>query len=410
MLYHAYQAQRDALAPLRLFAEAARGLVDQPWPLIGDLPLMRGAAAALTMLSRSGISHERPRFGIDSVRIDGADIPVSEETVAEHPFCKLIRFRKAASLDQPKLLMVAPLSGHFATLLRGTVATALPDHDVYLTDWINARNVPLCHGPFGLDDFVDLVIGFIRLLGPGSHVVAVCQPSVPVLAAVSLMAAAGDPCQPASMVLMGGPIDTAANPTEVNRFAGAHSLAWFERMVITTVPARYPGAFRRVYPGFLQLAGFVSMNLDRHVSAHWSMFRQLVAGDSASAAATRAFYDEYSAVMDLPAEFYLDTLDRVFQRRDLAQGRFRVRGALVDPGAIERTALMTVEGERDDVCAVGQTVAAHRLCRNLAPAKHAHHLQLQVGHYGVFNGRRWQNEIYPKIAEFIWAYSSDVNS
>ena len=314
-----------------------------------------------------------------------------------------MHFRKAAGPEQPKLLIVAPLSGHFATLLRGTVVTALPDHDVYLTDWINARNVPLRYGRFGLDDFVDRVIDFIRFIGPGAHVMAVCQPSVPALAAVSLMAAAKDPCRPASMVLMGGPIDPAANPTEVNRFAEGHRLAWFENTVITTVPARYPGAFRRVYPGFLQLAGFLSMNLDRHVSAHWRMFQQLVEGHPDSAAVTRAFYDEYSTVMDLPADFYVETVDRVFQRQDLAQGRFEWRGEPVDPGAIEDTALMTVEGERDDICAVGQTVAAHRLCRNLAAAKQTHRLQLGVGHYGVFNGRRWQNETYPIVRDFIRA-------
>src|SRR5712691_7563734 len=404
MLYYAYQAQCDALAPVRLFADTARGLLDQVWPGMADLPLVRGTAAALNLFSRTRISHERPAFGIDRVTVDGAEIPVSEEAIAVHPFCRLVHFKKAAALDQPPLLVVAPLSGHFSTLLRGTIATVLPDHDVYLTDWVNARNVPVTQGRFGLDDEIDLIIDFIRRLGPECHVMAVCQPSVPVLAAVSLMAAAGDPCQPRSIVLMGGPIDPEANPTEVNRFAAAHSLAWFEHMVITTVPARYPGAFRRVYPGFLQLAGFLSMNIDRHVDAHWRMFRQLVAGDGEGAAASRAFYDEYSAVMDLPADFYLDTVDRVFQRQDLAHERFRVHGEVVDPGAIEKTALMTVEGERDDICAVGQTVAAHRLCRNLAPAKHAHHLQPQVGHYGVFHGRRWQNETYPKVAAFIGAH------
>src|SRR5438094_6736205 len=378
MLYYAYEAQRGALAPLRLFAETVHSLINQPWPIIGNLPLMRGTAAALNLFSRSGLSHERAPFGIDNVTIDGAAIPITEEIVSTHPFCRLVHFRKAVQVEQPKLLMVAPLSGHFATLLRGTVAAALPDHDVYLTDWINARNVPVGRGRFGLDEFVDLTIDFIRLLGSGAHVIAVCQPSVPVLAAVSLLAAAKDPCQPRSMVLMGGPIDPAANPTEVNRFAEGHSLSWFENTVITTVPACYPGAFRRVYPGFLQLAGFLSMNLDRHVSAHWRMFQQLVEGDSGSAAATRAFYDEYSTVMDLPADFYVETVDRVFQRQDLAQGRFEWRGEPVDPGAIEDTALMTVEGERDDICAVGQTVAAHRLCRNLAAAKQTHRLQLGV--------------------------------
>ncbi len=404
MLYYAYQAQCDALAPLRLAADAARHLLDQAWPGVAELPLVRGTAAALNLFSGTRISHERPEFGIDRIVIGGEEVAVSEQAVAVHPFCRLVHFRKEAAPDQPKLLVVAPLSGHFSTLLRGTIATVLADHDVYLTDWVNARNVPVEEGRFGLDDEIALLIDFIRRLGPELHVMAVCQPSVPVLAAVSLLAAANDPCQPRSMVLMGGPIDPAANPTEVNRFAASHSLAWFETMAITTVPARYPGAFRRVYPGFLQLAGFLSMNPDRHIDAHWRMFRQLAEGDGDSAAATRAFYDEYSSVMDLPADFYLDTVDRVFQRQDLAHGRFRVHGEPVDPGAIEKTALMTVEGERDDICAVGQTQAAHALCRNLAPAKHVHHLQEQVGHYGVFHGRRWQGETYPKVRAFIRAH------
>src|SRR5437660_4412087 len=375
MLYYAYEAQRDAMAGMRLLAETARSLIDQAWPLVGNMPLMRGAAAAMTLLSHTGLSHERQPFGFTSVKVDGAEVAVSEEAAVTGPFCNLLHFRKAGAPEQPKLLIVAPLSGHFATLLRGTVATALPDHDVYLTDWINARNVPLRQGRFGLDDFVDRVIDFICFIGPGAHVMAVCQPSVPALAAVSLMAAAKDPCRPASMVLMGGPIDPAANPTEVNRFAEGHSLSWFENTVITTVPARYPGAFRRVYPGFLQLAGCLSMNLDRHVSAHWSMFHNLIKGDGESAAATRAFYKEYTSVMDLPADFYLQTIKRVFHDHDLPHARFRVRGNPVEPGAIERTALMTVEGENDDICAVGQTVAAHELCTGIPTAKKTHHLQ-----------------------------------
>jgi poly(3-hydroxybutyrate) depolymerase len=405
MLYDAYQAQCDALLPVRLFADTARSFFDQAW--LAGSPLVRGASAALSLFSDTRISHDRPEFGIGRVIVDGAEVAVTEQAVETQPFCRLVHFRKAVQLDQPKLLVVAPLSGHFATLLRGTVATVLPDHDVYLTDWVNARNVPVQLGRFDLDDMIELIIGFIRRLEPGCHVMAVCQPSVPVLAAVSLLAAADDPCQPASMILMGGPIDPAANPTEVNRFAQSHSLSWFEHAVITTVPARYPGAFRRVYPGFLQLAGFLSMNFDRHLEAHWRMFRQLAQGDGDSAAATRAFYDEYSTVMDLPADFYLQTVERVFQRQDLAHGRFRVRGDLADPGSIEKTALMTVEGERDDICAVGQTAAAHRLCRNLPPAKQLHHLQPEVGHYGVFHGRRWQNETYPKVAAFIQAHGTE---
>jgi poly(3-hydroxybutyrate) depolymerase len=403
MLYQAYQIHNDVLFPIRLLAEAFRGVLSQPWPLVGNAPLIRSAAAAMELLSNAGMSHERPEFGIRAVAIGCEEVAVTEEIVASHPFCNLLHFRKDTTRIGPTLLVVAPLSGHFPTLLRGTVQTLLPEHDVFLTDWANARNVPLLYGRFGLDDFVDLVIRFIRGLGPRIHVMAVCQPSVPVLAAASLLAAGGDPCQPASMILMGGPIDPRAKPTAVNRFAQAHSLDWFERTVITTVPGRYPGAVRRVYPGFLQLAGFLSMNLDRHLSAHWGMFQNLVRGDGDSAAATRAFYKEYSSVMDLPADFYLHTIKRVFHDHDLAQGRFRVRGNLVEPAAIEHTALMTVEGERDDVCAPGQTVAAHQLCSRIAPAKKTHHLQTKVGHYGVFHGRRWQTETYPKVQAFIRA-------
>jgi poly(3-hydroxybutyrate) depolymerase len=404
MLYDTYQVHSDVLAPIRLTAEIFRGVLTQPWPLIENLPFVRSAAAAMELLSNAGMSHDRPDFGIRSITIDGEEIAVTEEVIASHPFCNLLHFHKEPRAhDEPTILVVAPLSGHFSTLLRGTVQTLLADHKVYITDWRNSRNVPLLHGRFDLDDFVDLVIRFIRLLGPNVHVMAVCQPSVPVLAAVSLMAANDDPCQPASMVLMGGPIDPRANPTEVNHFAMAHSLEWFDRTVITTVPARYPGAFRRVYPGFLQLAGFLSMNFDRHVSAHWSMFHNLVKGDGNSAAATRAFYKEYTSVMDLPADFYLQTIKRVFHDYDLPQGRFLVRGNLVEPAAIERTALMTVEGERDDICAVGQTVAAHSLCTGIPPAKKTHHLQLKVGHFGVFHGRRWQTETYPKVKAFIQA-------
>ncbi len=403
MLYDTYQVHSDVLAPIRLMAEFFRGVLTQPWPLIENAPFVRGAAAAMELLSNAGMSHDRPDFGIRSVAIDGEEIAVTEEVVASHPFCNLLHFRKEGTRDEPTILVVAPLSGHFSTLLRGTVQALLPDHNVYITDWLNSRNVPLLYGRFDLDDFVDSVIRFVRLLGPSVHVMAVCQPSVPVLAAVSLMAASDDPCQPASMILMGGPIDPRANPTEVNHFAMAHPLEWFDRTVITTVPARYPGAFRRVYPGFLQLAGFLSMNLDRHVSAHWSMFNNLVKGHGDSAAATRAFYKEYTSVMDLPADFYLQTIKRVFHDHDLPRGRFLVHGKPIEPAAIERTALMTVEGERDDICAVGQTVAAHSLCTGIPAVKKTHHLQPKVGHYGVFHGRRWQTETYPKVKAFIRA-------
>jgi poly(3-hydroxybutyrate) depolymerase len=297
---------------------------------------------------------------------------------------------------------VAPLSGHFATLLRGTVQTMLAEHDIYVTDWKNARDVPVAEGEFGFDDFIDYVIGFLDALGPGTHVVAVCQPAVAVLAAVAIMAASGNPAQPSSMTLMAGPIDTRINPTEVNRLATGHAIEWFERNLISRVPSGHPGASRRVYPGFLQISAFMLMNFDRHVRAHAEHFASLVEGDSAKATLHQAFYDEYLAVMDLPAAFYLETVERIFQTQELARGTLVSRGRPVEPAAIRRTALMTVEGENDDICAVGQTLAAQELCTGLHPLKKRHHLQTGVGHYGVFSGRRWAAEIYPRVRQLIW--------
>jgi poly(3-hydroxybutyrate) depolymerase len=403
MLYAAYQAHADALAPVRLMAEAARGWFAHPWPVLGGHPMVRSLAAACELLSRAGISHEPPAFGLRETVVAGRTVAVHEEAARRHPFCTLLHFRKDIAIEQPRVLVVAPLSGHFPTLLRGTVEALLPEHDVYITDWINARNIPLLRGRFDLDDYIDLVIEDLRTLGPGAHVIAVCQPSVPVLAAVSLMAAVSDPAAPASMVLMGGPIDTRANPTAVSVFGEAHTLDWFERHVISTVPARYSGAFRRVYPGFLQLIGFVSMNLERHVSAHTELFRNLVRGDGEGARATKAFYDEYLSVMDLPADFYLQTVRRVFQEHALPTGRFVSRDRKVEPAAITGTALLCVEGENDDICAPGQTKAALALCSGIPAGRKAHHLQPRVGHYGVFNGRRWREEIFPKVRDFIRA-------
>jgi poly(3-hydroxybutyrate) depolymerase len=403
MLYEAYNAHTDVLDAIRLLAHAGCGFLGQPWPLVADHPVMRGAAAACELVSRAGMSHSRPEFGITETRVGDRLARITEEAIARHPFCTLLHFAKDIPVEQPPVLIVAPMSGHFATLLRGTVEAMLPDHDVYITDWINARNVPLFYGRFDLDDFIDLVVDFVHVLGPRTHIVAVCQPAVPVMAAVSLMAASGDPAQPATMTLMGGPIDTRRNPTQVNQLATSRPIEWFERNVIETVPTRYPGAFRRVYPGFLQLAGFMTMNLDRHVSAHFDLFKHLVRGDGDSAEATRAFYDEYMSVMDLPADFYLQTIKRVFQDFALPHGTFESRGRPVEPRAIEKTALMTIEGEKDDICAVGQTFAAHELCAGIAGAMHSHHLQPHVGHYGVFSGRRWRTEIYPKLRDFIRA-------
>ncbi|HXP32239.1 MAG TPA: polyhydroxyalkanoate depolymerase [Stellaceae bacterium] len=408
MLYETYQAHTDAWAPFRMIALAAQGMLNQPWPLMAQHPLVRSTAAACEMMARAGMWHDRPVFRIHLAEVAGHRVAVREEVVRRHPFCNLLHFRKEAIdgpavSEQPRVLVVAPLSGHFATLLRGTVETLLPDHDVYITDWINARNVPLLHGRFDLDDYIDLVAAFIRELRPELNVIAVCQPSVPVLAAVSLLAAEDDPDQPRTLTLMGGPIDTRVNPTKVNLLATSRPLSWFERNVVASVPARYHGAFRRVYPGFLQLAGFMSMNLDRHFMAHVDFFHHLVRGDGESAAATRKFYDEFMSVMDMPADFYLQTVKRVFHDHALPLGTFVSRGRRVEPAAITRTAVLTIEGENDDICAVGQTAAAHALLSGLAPAQKARHVQPQVGHFGVFNGRRWRDEIYPLVRDFIRA-------
>jgi poly(3-hydroxybutyrate) depolymerase len=403
MLYQAYQVHSDVMGPVRFMAQAANDMLQQPW--LGSNFFTRSMGAFCEMLARAGMSHSRPPFGIDRTKVAGKEVAVTEEVVYRTPFCSLLRFKKEGVGEQPRVLLVAPMSGHFATLLRGTVRTLVADHDVYITDWENARNVSLLHGRFDLDDFIDHIIEFLQHLGPGSHVVAVCQPSVPVLAAASVMAQGGDPAYPRSMTLMGGPIDTRCNPTMVNELATTRPHEWFERNVIGTVPMRYPGAFRSVYPGFLQLAGFMTMNLDRHVNAHVDLFHHLVRGDGESAEATRKFYDEYMAVMDLPAEFYLQTIREVFQQHSLPLGRFRHRDDLVKPSAIEKTALLTVEGENDDICAVGQTSAAHELLTGLPKRKKQHHLQPGVGHYGVFNGRRWSNEIYPVLKRFIEAHA-----
>ena len=405
MLYETYQAHRDVFDPVRMFAQTVQGVLSQPWPVVAHNPMMRAAAAACEMVARAGMWHERPAFGIKTATIGGRVLPVHEEVVARHPFCTLLHFRKeGVAAVQPRVLLVAPMSGHFATLLRGTVETLLPDLDVYVTDWTNARNVPMLYGQFGLDDHVALMMDYMRDLAGDLNVIAVCQPAVPVLAAAALLAADNDPAQPRTMTLMGGPIDTRVNPTVVNKLATTRPLSWFEKNVIAAVPARYPGAFRRVYPGFLQLAGFMTMNLDRHVTAHVDLFNHLVRGDGESAGTTRKFYDEYMSVMDLPADFYLQTVKRVFQEHALPLGTLEWREQPVEPAAVERTALLTIEGENDDICAVGQTGAAHELLSGLKASQKVRYVQAEVGHYGVFNGRRWRTEIYPKVREFILAH------
>jgi poly(3-hydroxybutyrate) depolymerase len=401
MIYRAYQTQSDVAGPLRAMAQAAAIALHMPLlRMAGQLPLSH-LAATYELWARAGLSHQRPAFGIASIRSGAHEVAVSEEAVHVTPFSTLLRFKKESAVSQPRVLLIAPMSGHFATLLRGTVRTLLPEHDVYITDWSNARDVGLRHGRFGFDDFIAHIIEFLKVLGPGAHVVAICQPAVAALAAVALMAEEDHPAVPRSMTLMAGPVDARVSPTKVNALATSHSIAWFERNLIARVPWRYAGALRRVYPGFMQLAGFMSMNLERHMRAQFDLFDHLVRRERQKAASIRTFYDEYFAVMDLPAEFYLETIRFVFQEYLLACGRLAWRGRPVDPKAIRRTALLTIEGEKDDICAVGQTLAAQELCSSLRPYLKRHYVQAGVGHYGVFNGRRWNNEIYPVLRNVI---------
>lgn len=402
MLYTSIQTLADAGLPMRVVAGHMESYLKSP--LFDDNPFARQLAAMCELLAHSAATHSRPDFRITSTKVAGQSVAVTEEVMLRHPFCELLHFRKDSAVVQPRVLFVAPLSGHFATLLRGTVEAFLPDHDVYITDWQNARDVPLWYGTFGIEDSIDVIISHLAHLGPETHVIAVCQPAITTLAAISIISANDSHMAPRSMTLIGGPIDTQVNPTEVNRFAQKHPLDWFRRHVISTVPLFLLGALRPVYPGFLQLAGFLSMNIDKHVKAHHDMFDDMVRGDGESAAGRRAFYDEYTAVMDLPADFYLDTIDRVFHRQLLARGRFPYRNTLVDPGAVTRTACLTIEGELDDICGIGQTRAAHTLLTNLGDAKKTYHLQDGVGHYGTFNGKRFQSGVYPVIRDFVRAH------
>jgi poly(3-hydroxybutyrate) depolymerase len=399
MLYFAYQMQSDMLVPARTWAGiAARSA---PLPLFPAHPAIRNLSAVYELIARAGLSHTRPPFGIGTVVVGNREVEVQEETAARTPFGTLLHFKKDIAAVQPRVLLVAPLSGHFSTLLRATVRTLLPDHDVFITDWHNARDIPLTSGRFGVDEYTDHLIKFLTVLGPGAHILAVCQPCVAVLAAVAVMAEAGDPAQPRSMTLMAGPIDTRINPTKVNSLAKKRPIDWFERTLTASVPLGYPGAFRRVYPGFVQLFAFMSMNIERHVKAHHTLYENLANGDIEKAAIIKAFYDEYFAVLDLTSEFYLETVRLIFQEHALPLGKLQWRGRRVDPSAIRKTMLLTVEGERDDICAVGQTVAAHDLCSKLRPYLKRHHMQAGVGHYGVFSGKRWESQIYPIVKNVV---------
>ncbi len=407
-LYQMHELQQAALVPFRLSAEAGMQLWRNPFNPLSYTPAGRTVAAAFDVFEHSTRPQGKPDFGLDKTVIDGREVGVIEHIVERRPFAQLRHFEREGvpAGQDPKLLIVAPLSGHFATLLRGTVQAMLPGHEVYITEWRDARLVRLAEGDFDLDDYIDYVIDFLRFLGPGTHVMAVCQPSVPVMAAVALMNAMNDPATPRTMTLMGGPIDTRRNPTVPNKLATERSLTWVEKSVITRVPVNYPGYMRRVYPGFLQLSGFMSMNLDRHVGAHLRVFHNMIKGDGDSVEAHKDFYDEYRAVMDLPAEYYLQTIKQVFQEHQLPRGVMRRRGDLIDCSAITRTALFTVEGELDDISGIGQTRAAHDLCTNLADDMRGHYEQPGVGHYGVFNGRRWRSEIQPRVAAFIRAHGA----
>lgn len=401
MLYHAYQAHSDLMGPVRMFAGLAVRSIGNIAPRLPAHGAVRNVTAAYEMIARAGLTHHRPSFDIPSVRVGNRDVEVTEEAAHVTPFGTLLHFKKDVDVEQPRVLVVAPLSGHFATLLRGTVRTMLSEHDVYITDWHNMRDVPREAGRFGFDDYVAHLIEFFEVIGEGAHVVAVCQPCVAALEAVAVMAKNQHPAQPRSMTLMAGPIDTRVNPTKVNDLANSKSIGWFEQNLIARVPFRFPGAFRKVYPGFVQLTAFMSMNMDRHIKAHRELYDNLRRGELDKAKITKDFYNEYFAVLDLSAEFYLETVQWVFQEQRLAAGTLEWQGEKVEPSAIRRTSLLTVEGERDDICAVGQTLAAHDLCTGLRPYRKRHHMQAGVGHYGVFSGKKWETQIYPLVKNLI---------
>jgi poly(3-hydroxybutyrate) depolymerase len=407
MLYTLYEFMHASAMPIQIGARMTRLSFQNPFTPLSATYFGRTMSASAEMLERMTRRFGKPEFGLDHTEIDGKKVKITEEIIREDAFCNLVRFKRHTKRNDPKVLIVAPLSGHYATLLRGTVKALLPHHDVYITDWMDARMVPLSEGRFNLDDCIAYLIDYMTLLGNDSHVVAVCQPAVPVLAAVSIMAQRNDKVQPASMTLMGGPVDPRIKKTQVTELAETRPLSWFKNNVITTVPLFYPGAMRQVYPGFIQLSGFMSMNLDRHIGKHMDFYNHLIDGDGDSAAQHRKFYDEYLSVMDLTEEFYLQTVETVFQRHDLPQEKMiwtdpKTGEALtVKPSMIKKTAILTVEGENDDISAPGQTVATHDLCSALADDKKFHHLQKDVGHYGIFNGRRWRELIMPRLRHFM---------
>lgn len=406
LTYQAYQSHADITTPFKEWARRIAPMLHTAGFGLRRWTALRAAAAACEVLALARITHHRPAFGISSTVVDGREVAVTEEAAMVTPFATLLRFRKDLDVEQPRVLLIAPMSGHFATLLRDTARTMLPDHDVYVTDWHNAREVPLEAGRFGLDEYVAHIVDFMAAIGPGGHLLAVCQPCVAALAAVAIMAEDEHPATPRTMTLMAGPIDCRVNPTRVNELATSRPLEWFEQNLISSVPWRFAGARRCVYPGFLQLTAFMNMNLERHIGAFRRLYEDIVKGDLDKAHATRSFYEEYFAVADLPGEFYLETVRDVFQEYALARGVLAWRGRLVDPRAIRRTALVTIEGEKDDICSLGQTLAAQDLCSGLRPYLRTHYVQPGAGHYGVFSGSRWRNSIYPLVRDAIQTMSS----
>jgi poly(3-hydroxybutyrate) depolymerase len=409
-LYWMYEMGQASLNPARVITDATKILLENPLNPWSHTQLGKSVAAGCELFERTTRRYGKPEWGLDHTEVNGVRTPIEIQSVWEKPFCRVLHFdrrmTRPLAAPQPRVLIVAPMSGHYATLLRGTVEAFLPGHDVYITDWADARMVPTTAGRFDLEDYVDYLIEILEMLGGDVHVMAVCQPAVPVVVAVSVMEADGNPNVPRSMTLMGGPIDTRRNPTAVNNLAQERGIEWFRSNVITKVPFPHPGFMRDVYPGFLQLTGFVSMNLDRHVDAHKRLFNNLVKGDGDKVEKHRDFYDEYLAVMDLTAEYYLQTVDLVFVKQALPKGEMTHRGKPVEPAKITRVALMTVEGENDDISGLGQTEATHGLCSSIPSTRRMHYVQKDVGHYGVFNGSRFKAEIVPRISAFMYASES----
>jgi poly(3-hydroxybutyrate) depolymerase len=401
MLYDAYEFQRSLMSAASAWADLHGQWLRNPLNPLSYNNMAPIMASGLDVFAHASASRGKPAFGFTEVEVNGKKVPVTEEIILRKPFGQLKRFRRRGVTGQTKLLIVAPMSGHYATLLRGTVERLMGDHDVYITDWRDAKMVPVEEGSFDLDDYIDYLIEFLEKIGPGTHVLAVCQPSVPAFAATALMSADGNSCRPVTLTMMGGPIDTREAPTAVNTVATQRPLAWFEQNVIHTVPIFYPGAGRKVYPGFLQLSGFMAMNLGNHLASHWGMFKHLVEGDEESADATKTFYDEYRSVCDLAEEFYIQTIDAVFQRHLLPKGEFMHRGRLIDPAAITDVGLLAIEGERDDISGLGQTKAALELVTALPDTHRKYLMAEKVGHYGIFNGRRWREEIAPVVEDWI---------